>query len=495
MAYEKLRAAIDRQFDTIRQGLEGLTTVPSVSAPGFDPGNVRASAEVVAGLLRDAGFPDVRLLESEGAHPAVFAHYPAPAGAPTVLLYAHHDVQPPGDECEWTSPPFEPVERDGRIYGRGIADDKSGVLMHVGAMLAHEGKPPVGVKVIIEGEEEIGSLHLEDFLREHQQLFTADVIVIGDSGNWKVGVPALTTSLRGLVDCVIEIRTADHALRPVPDALTVLARTLATLHDEQGKVAIPGLVSSDTADPLDLTETEFRAQAGVVEGLELIGEGSITSRLWTMPSISVLAIDAPPVDEAINALVPVARAKVSMRLAPGQNPPHAMKALVDYLESHVPWGAQVTVTPGASGEAFALATEGPCFEIYRAAMREAWGTEPVNMGVGGSIPFVAAFSESYPEATIVLTGAQEPERDPCARREPRSRRTPALGPGRSHRPGVAGGVGPSTPSRRLRAVSSQLPARATTPAPRSCVDLRQRFEVRNTEYEDSTPYTDPGKPP
>lgn len=415
MAYEKLRAAVDQQFNTIRQGLEDLTTVPSVSAPGFDPGNVRISAEVVAGLLRDAGFPDVRLLESEGAHPAVFAHYPAPAGAPTVLLYAHHDVQPPGDECGWTSPPFEPVERDGRIYGRGIADDKSGVLMHVGAMLAHQGKPPVGVKVIIEGEEEIGSLHLEDFLHEYQQLFSADVIVIGDSGNWKVGVPALTTSLRGLVDCVIEIRTADHALHsgefggPIPDALTVLVRTLATLHDEQGNVAIPDLVSSDTADPLDLTEVEFRAQAGVVDGLELIGEGSITSRLWTMPAISVLAIDAPSVDEAINALVPVARAKVSMRLAPGQSPSHAMKALVDYLESHVPWGARVTVTPGASGEAFALATEGPHFDIYRAAMREAWGTEPVNMGVGGSIPFVAAFSESYPEATIVLTGAQEPE--------------------------------------------------------------------------------------
>ncbi|NIA25955.1 MAG: M20/M25/M40 family metallo-hydrolase [Gammaproteobacteria bacterium] len=415
MTYEKLRAAVDQQFDTIRQGLEDLTAVPSVSAPGFDPDNVRASAEVVAGLLRDAGFPEVRLLESEGAHPAVFAHYPAPAGAPTVLLYAHHDVQPPGDEREWTSPPFEPAERDGRIYGRGIADDKSGVLMHVGAMLAHEGKPPVGVKVIIEGEEEIGSLHLEDFLHEHQQLFSADVIVIGDSGNWKVGVPALTTSLRGLVDCVIEIRTADHALHsgefggPVPDALTILARTLATLHDEQGNVAIPDLVSSDTADPLDLTEAEFRAQAGVVDGLELIGEGSITSRLWTMPSISILAIDAPPVAEAINALVPVARAKVSMRLAPGQNPPYAMKTLVNHLESHVPWGAQVTVTPGASGEAFALATEGPRFEIFRAAMREAWGTEPVNMGVGGSIPFVAAFSETYPGATIVLTGAQEPE--------------------------------------------------------------------------------------
>lgn len=415
MAHEKLRAAVNQHFDTIRKGLEDLTAIPSVSAPGFDPTRVRESAEFVVGLLRDAGFPEVQLLESEGAHPAVFAHFPAPDDAPTVLLYAHHDVQPPGDAEEWTSPPFEPTEREGRVYGRGIADDKSGVLMHVGAMLAHGGKPPVGVKVIIEGEEEIGSLHLEDFLREHEHLFTADVIVIGDSGNWKVGVPALTTSLRGLVDCVIEVRTSDHALHsgefggPVPDALTVLSRTLATLHDEDGRVAIQGLVSSDTADPLDLTEAEFRVQAGAVDGLELIGEGSITSRLWTMPSISVLAVDAPPVSEAINALVPVARAKVSMRLAPGQEPAYAMGALVRHLESHVPWGAEVTVTPGASGEAFALATDGPNFEKFRSAMREAWNTEPVNMGVGGSIPFVAAFSETYPEATIVLTGVQEPE--------------------------------------------------------------------------------------
>jgi acetylornithine deacetylase/succinyl-diaminopimelate desuccinylase-like protein len=287
--------------------------------------------------------------------------------------------------------------------------------MHVGAMLAHGGTPPVGVKVIIEGEEEIGSLHLEDFLNAHRELFTADVIVIGDSGNWKVGVPALTTSLRGLVDCTLEVRTADRALHsgefggPMPDALTVLSRVLATLHNDDGTVAIQGLVSSNDADPLDLTETEFRSQTGAVDSLDMISQGSLTSRLWTMPAVSVLAIDAPSVDQAINALVPTARAKVSLRLAPGQDPAAAMDALVGHLVGHVPWGAEVTVTPGASGQAFALSTEGPRFDTFRSAMREAWGTEPVNMGVGGSIPFVAAFSEAYPNATIVLTGVQEPE--------------------------------------------------------------------------------------
>jgi acetylornithine deacetylase/succinyl-diaminopimelate desuccinylase-like protein len=413
MAHEHLKEAVDSHFETIRSELEHLAAIPSVSAAGFDPEGVRESAEYVASLLRRVGFPEVRMLELHGAHPAVYASYPAPEGAPTVLLYAHHDVQPVGDG--WSSPPFEPIERNGRVYARGIADDKSGVLMHAGAMLAHGGTPPVGVKVIIEGEEEIGSLHLADFLDAHKELFTADVIVIGDSGNWKVGVPALTTSLRGLVDCVIEVRTADRALHsgefggPMPDALTVLSRVLASLHNEDGTVAISGLVSSDDADPLDLTEAEFRSQTGAVDSLEMIARGGLTARLWTMPAVSVLAIDAPPVDQAINALVPTARAKVSLRLAPGQDPAAAMDALVDHLKAHVPWGAEATFSRGASGQAFSLATEGPRFDTFRAAMREAWGRDPVNMGVGGSIPFVAAFSEAYPDATIVLTGVQEPE--------------------------------------------------------------------------------------
>lgn len=413
MAHEHLRAAVDTHFETIRSELEHLAAIPSVSAAGFDPEGVRESAEYVANLLSRTGFPDVRILELRDAHPAVFASYPAPDGAPTVLLYAHHDVQPAGEG--WTSPPFEPVERGGRVYARGIADDKAGVLMHVGAMLAHDGRPPVGVKVIVEGEEEIGSAHLEDFLNTHKELFEADVIVIGDSGNWKVGVPALTTSLRGLADCIIEVRTADRALHsgefggPMPDALTVLSRILATLHNDDGSVAIPGLVSSDDADPLDLTEEEFREQTGAVASLRMIADGRLTSRLWTMPAVSVLAIDAPSVAQAINALVPTARAKVSLRIAPGQDPAAAMAALVGHLEANVPWGAEVTVTPGASGDGFVLTTEGPTFDTFRSAMLEAWGTEPVNMGVGGGIPFVAAFSEAYPGSTIVLTGVAEPE--------------------------------------------------------------------------------------
>ena len=397
----------------LRRDLDTFVRIPSVSAPGYDPEQVRRSAEFTADLYRNAGFDRVRLLEIEGAHPAVFAETSAPPGAPTVLLYAHHDVQPPGPANQWETAPFEPFERDGRLYGRGTSDDKAGVIVHAGAMRALGGKPPVGVKVIVEGEEEIGSKHLSNFLDTYQDELAADVIVILDAGNWAVGVPTLTTSLRGLVDCTVEVRTLKYAVHSggfggaIPDAITTLARLLATLHDEHGEVAVPGLLASDDT-MIDLTEAELREQADPVPGIELLGTGSITSRLWTKPAISVLAIDAPPLAEAINQLVPTASAKVSLRIAPGDSPGRAVEVLTAHLESHVEWGAEVTVTPGALGEAFSLDTSGHAFDVFREAFAEAWGTDTVEMGIGGSIPFVADFAQRYPDATILLTGVADP---------------------------------------------------------------------------------------
>ncbi len=410
--FEDLEAAVDRQFRDVLSDLDALIRIPSVSAPRFDRHEVRRCAETVVELLQDAG-ADARLLTVEGAHPAVFAEIPAPAGAPTVLLYAHHDVQPPGPDDQWTSPPFEPTERDGRLYARGSADDKAGIAVHLGALRAHQGRPPVGVKVFVEGEEEIGSLHLSRFIEEYRDLLAADVIVIADSENWRVGTPALTTSLRGLVDCVIEVRTLDAGVHSgqfggaLPDALTALCRTLATLHDADGNVAVAGLVSADT-DPLDLTEEELRSQAGARPSTALIGTGSITARTWTMPAVSVLAIDAPPVAEAINQLVPVACAKVSLRLAPGDDPERAMKALVAHLESNVPWGAEVHVRPGACGQPLGLEAAGPAYDAFRTAFNATWGVEPVEIGVGGSIPFVAELQRAFPDASILLTGVADP---------------------------------------------------------------------------------------
>ncbi|MBT8207163.1 MAG: dipeptidase [Acidimicrobiia bacterium] len=411
--HEDLANAIAEHFPTIRADLEHLVRIPSVSASGFDPQHVRASAEATRELLEKVGATDVQLLELDGAHPAVFGQVDGPEGSPTVLLYAHHDVQPPGDPDKWTTEPFHPTELEGRLYGRGTADDKSGIAIHTGVLRAFEGKPPVTVKVFVEGEEEIGSLHLDAFLEAHGDLLAADVIVIADSGNWRVGQPAFTTSLRGLVDCVVEVRTLRNGVHSgqfggvLPDALTSLARVLASLHDESGEVAIEGLVSGE-ADPLDLTEAELRSDAQALASVELIGSGALTTRLWRKPACSVLAIDAPSVAEAINQLVPSARAKVSLRLAPGDDPDRAMTLLTDHLVAHAPWGVEITVTPGAGGEPFALAAGGAGYDAFQAGFEAAWETSTVEIGAGGSIPFVAAFSERFPDAEILLTGVADP---------------------------------------------------------------------------------------
>jgi acetylornithine deacetylase/succinyl-diaminopimelate desuccinylase-like protein len=409
-----LRATTDAAWPRVRADLERLIRIPSVSFPGFDPEPVRRSAEATAEILEGCGLGGVRFLEIDGAHPAVFGELAAPNGGPTVLLYAHHDVQPPGERSDWASEPFEPTERDGRLFGRGSCDDKAGVVLHASTLLAHDSRPPVSVKVFIEGEEEVGSPNLEAFLERYGDDLRADVIVLADATNWRPGVPGLTTRLRGLVDCVVEVRTLEHAVHsgmyggPFPDAITALSRVLATLHDEKGNVAVEGLVSGP-ADPLDLTEEELREQTGALDAVRPIGEGTLTERLWTRPSISVIGIDAPRIEEAGNVLVPVARAKVSLRIAPGDEPDRAMEALVRHLEANPPWGAQVRVKRGAGAWPVAVNAEGPVFDAARRAFREAWGIEAVDIGAGGTIPFVKAFADAYPDAAILLTGVEDPD--------------------------------------------------------------------------------------
>ena len=408
-----LNTTISAIMPQLEATLRELVEIPSVSAPGFPTEEVRRSAERVKKLLVAAGAGDARLLEYPDAHPAVFASVQGPVDAPTVLLYAHHDVQPPGPVDEWDSPPFTPVDRDGRMYGRGASDDKSGVIMHLGTLLAFDGQPPVNIKIFIEGEEEIGSAHLTGFLDTYSELLASDAIVIADAGNWRVGEPALTVSLRGLVSCVVEVRTAESAAHSgmfggvFPDAITTLARLLSTLHNEDGEVAVQGLVSEES-DPLDLTAAEIRSGMGTVAGLMELGSGGVTSRLWTKPTISVLAVDAPPLSQAINQIVPVASAKISMRIAPGENPDSAMNALRSHILDNVPWGAQVTVTGLESGQPFRLPLQGPIVDAFRSSMEAVWGRPVVEMGAGGSIPFVADFSSRFPEAAILLTGAGDP---------------------------------------------------------------------------------------
>ncbi|HEV7208850.1 MAG TPA: dipeptidase [Mycobacteriales bacterium] len=409
-----IAAAVRGILPSVRADLEELITIPSVSADPAASAAVHRSAELTAALLRAAGLLDVEILQAAGGKPAVVGHRPGPPGAPTVLLYAHHDVQPTGAAALWDSEPFTPTVVGDRLFARGAADDKAGIAVHLAALRAHGDELPVGIVVLIEGEEEIGSPTLPAFLATYADRLRADVMVLADAQNWAVGVPALTISLRGLVDCVVEVATLEHGIHSgmyggaVPDALTALCRLLGTLHDEAGQVAVAGLTRSH-AEALDLTEERYRKEAGVLPGVQLLGDGSVTERLWARPAVSVIGIDAPSIADAANTLLPSARAKISLRVAPGQRAAEAMQALTEHLQRHVPWGAHVTVIPGSAGEPFAADARGPAYDAARAAFAEAWGCAPVDCGAGGSIPFIAAFAEQFPAAAILVTGVEDPD--------------------------------------------------------------------------------------
>ncbi len=411
---DEVRDSVTSILPAVRADLERLVRIPSVSADPAARPHLQASAEEVARQLEVAGLADVTIESADGGLPAVIGHRAGARGAPTVLLYAHHDVQPVGNPGDWDSEPFEPVERDGRLYGRGAADDKAGIAAHCAAIRSMGGDPGVGVAVLVDGEEEIGSPTLPALLADHRDRLTADVLVLADSTNWRVGVPALTTSLRGGVNVVVEVRTLRHALHngvyggPTPDALTALARLLATCHTDAGDVAVEGL-GSGTADPLDLTEEQFRADAGILDGVALLGSGSLTSRLWKAPALSVVAIDAPAVDDAGLLLVPTARARLTLRIPPGDDPVAASEALVAHLRTHAPWGAEVTVSAGQPVAPYSADTSGPAYAAARSAYAEAFGQPVVEIGVGGSIAFVAPFADAFPDAEVLITGVEDPD--------------------------------------------------------------------------------------
>jgi acetylornithine deacetylase/succinyl-diaminopimelate desuccinylase-like protein len=407
-----LVARVAEVLPSVRRDLEDLVRIQSVWADPARRDEVHRSAQTVADLFTGVGFGDVRIV-SEGGAPAVIARHPAPVGAPTVLLYAHHDVQPEGDPAQWHSPPFEPEERDGRLYGRGTADDKAGIATHLAALRAFDGSPPVGVTVFVEGEEESGSPSLSALLAEHQDLLAADVIIIADSDNWSSEIPSLTVSLRGLADCVVEVETLDHGLHSgmwggvVPDAISALVRLLASLHDDDGNVAVRGL-HQGTATDVDYTPERVRADTGILDGVREIGEGSVSQRLWAKPAITVIGIDTTSIAASSNTLIPKARAKVSMRVAPGGDAAAHLDLLRAHLEDHAPWGAKVTVTPGDVGQPYAIDASGPVYDAARTAFKQAWGADAVDAGVGGSIPFIAEFAAAFPDATILVTGVEDP---------------------------------------------------------------------------------------
>jgi acetylornithine deacetylase/succinyl-diaminopimelate desuccinylase-like protein len=395
--------------------LEALVRIQSVSADPQRLGEVEESARKTAELLTAEGVGAEIVRAYDGAPPAVIGERPGPEGAPVVLLYAHHDVQPENDPADWDSPPFEPTRRGERLYGRGAADDKAGIAVHVGALRALGDDLPVTVRFFIEGEEEVSSETLPELLRQYRDRLAADVIVIADSANWAVGVPALTTSLRGLIRVDVEVRTLTHAVHSgmwgglVPDAIMALTRLLATLWTEDGSPAVAGLATAPAAD-LDYPEERLRAESGAAPGTSWIGTGSAVERLWTRPAITVTGLDAPKVAGASNTLTPVARARVTVRLAPGDTSANAVARLRQHLEQHVPWGAQLTATLVDAGEPTVLAATGPAYAAARSALAQAWdGTAPVETGIGGSIPFIAEFQETFPDASILVTGVEDPD--------------------------------------------------------------------------------------
>ncbi|MFV0459521.1 MAG: dipeptidase [Actinomycetales bacterium] len=418
---QALMTATQAHLPAGRTDLADLVAIPSISAASGDPAAVQASAQKVADLLTDLGLEPqlLRAKKPDGTPgaPAVVARRRAPAGRPTVLLYAHHDVQPVTADG-WHTPAFEATERDGRLFGRGAADDKAGVMVHVTALrtLLDTWGPDdgVGIVVFIEGEEEAGSPSFADFLHTYRDLLDCDVIVVADSDNWTVDDPSLTVTLRGLVDGVLTVSTSSHSLHSgmfggaAPDALMVATTVLSRLWDADGSVAVPGLVHGHAAD-LSMDEERWRRDAGLLDGVRQIGTGPILDRLWANPAVTVTGLDVPTVDNASNTLIPSVRAKITMRIAPGQDPAEAGKALQAHLEQDPPFGAHVQFDVGETGQPFAGDVQGPVYEVARWALSTAWGGRPVvEQGVGGSIPFIAAFLEVFPDAKVLVTGVEDP---------------------------------------------------------------------------------------
>jgi acetylornithine deacetylase/succinyl-diaminopimelate desuccinylase-like protein len=404
--------------------LSDLVRIPSVSWDGFDHDHVIASAEKVADLARGTGVFDevevVRLpIPATGALglPAVIATRAARNGKPTVLLYAHHDVQPPGDDDHWDSTPYEPTLRGDRLYGRGAADDKAGVMAHIGAiraLLTVDADPEVGIVLFVEGEEEFGSRSLPAILETYHDKLAADAIVVADSGNWDLETPALTVGLRGAVAFNLRISTLDHASHSgqfggaVPDAMLAAIELCATFWKKDGSVAVKGLHSHE-ADTPAYDEAQLRQETGLLEGVQPIGTGDLLSRTWYQPSITVTGIDAPSVKNASNTLVPSVRVRVSARVAPGQTWQDYFAALETHIAEHIPHGAHWQIEDLDSGQPFLVDTSGWAAEDALDAMHEAFGTAPVLMGSGGSIPFIADLVERYPGAQILITGVEDPD--------------------------------------------------------------------------------------
>jgi acetylornithine deacetylase/succinyl-diaminopimelate desuccinylase-like protein len=411
-----VRSAVADAMPGLVADLERLVAIPSCAFPGFPAEPVLQMAEATAQLLRRSGLPEVSLVDVPDGYPVVYGHRAAPPGAPTVLLYAHYDVQPaPPEQGEWHNDPWTPTVRDGRLFGRGAADDKSGIVINAGTLQVlrrlRGDDLPVGVTVVIEGEEECGG-HLDQLVASRPDMFRADVCVIADSGNEQVGVPVLDISTRGVVQVDVTVESLRAPVHSglfgggAPDALVALMRMVATLHDDAGNVTVTGLHQFDWPGA-DTDEHLFRRAAGVRDGVALTGDGPLSSRLWSRPAINVIGIDAPSIADSMSALVPRATARLSMRIAPGSDAEREVQTLRDHLRSVAPWGVHATVTTTEVGPSWSTGTDGPAFAHAAAAMAEVYGATPQPIGSGGAIPLLRTLQQVNPDAEFVLWGAED----------------------------------------------------------------------------------------
>ena len=421
---EKASAAVKNLFPEALEILKDLVRIPGIAWEAFDASQLDKSAAAVKSLFEELGvFDKVEILragygDSQLGAPAIVATRKAKNSRPTILLYAHHDVQPPGDGALWDSTPFEPEIRNGRMYGRGAADDKAGIIAHYASvkLLAEIAGADfdLGLAIFIEGEEEAGSPSFTSFLETHKNQLEGDVIVVADSGNWSTTVPAITTTLRGLASLEFEVRTLDHAVHSgmyggaVPDAMLALVRILGSMWDENGSVTISGLFSAENSN-LDYSEAQLRSDSGLLPSTLPIGSGPILPRIWTKPALTLIGLDYPTVALSSNTLVPSVRAKLSLRIAPGDDPERALEALKGHILAHNTLGAEITFGAVELGKPFSLGESGWAKTLAEQSLSLAFGEKSVDIGIGGSIPFIAELERVFPKAQVLVTGVEDPD--------------------------------------------------------------------------------------
>jgi acetylornithine deacetylase/succinyl-diaminopimelate desuccinylase-like protein len=411
-----LQNKIKNMMPQIKSDLARWVTYRSVANTDVEPLQACLdAANDVAKSFTEVGVQDVKLIDMPYKHPTVYGYTPPPPGAPTVLLYGHYDVQPSGEESgEWESPPFSLTERDGRLYGRGAADCKGNVVAHLAALRVYEGDFPVGIRLVIEGSEEQGLGELEGYVEQHPEKFQADAILLADTGNFTLGLPTFTTTLRGMAALTVRVRTLAGGMHsgmfggPAPDALLALIKMLTTLHDANGNVTIQGLANDQNWSGVEYPADQFRTDARVLDGVDLVGNGSISSMLWSRIAITVIGIDCPSVAEAANAIPHEAAARISMRVPPGIDSQAAQQALMDHLKAVAPWNVQIEIEPGDPGSPFEADTDGPAYAAMREAMAAAYGSQVTTAGQGGSIGLANTLHNASPQAELMLIGVEEP---------------------------------------------------------------------------------------